>query len=143
MLKGISRCLSPDLMKMMMEMGHGDELVLADGNFPSASTAQRLVRADGQHIIDLLDAILRYFPLDDFVPRPVVLMEVVPGHDYDPVIWKDYHERIKTHEPNFNGFEYLERNAFYERTRAAYGVVATGEKSLYANVIIKKGVVID
>jgi L-fucose mutarotase len=143
MLKGISHCLSPELMKMMMEMGHGDELVLADGNFPSASTAKRLVRADGQHIIDLLDAILRYFPLDDFVPSPVVLMEVVPGHDYDPVIWKDYHERIQTHEPHFNGFEYLERNAFYERAKAAYAVVATGEKSLYANVIIKKGVVID
>jgi L-fucose mutarotase len=127
----------------MMEMGHGDELVLADGNFPSASTAQRLVRCDGHGVPELLDAILRFFPLDSFVPRPAAVMSVVPGHDYEPTIWPVYLETIRRYEPGFEEFEYVERFAFYERAKRAYAVVATGETALYANLILKKGVVVD
>jgi L-fucose mutarotase len=125
-----------------MEMGHGDELVIADGNFPSASTAQRLLRADGHGVSELLAAILKLFPLDTFVERPVTLMAVVPGHDYKPTIWDEYRRVIQASDEPFTDFEYAERFAFYERARKAYAVLATGEKALYANIILKKGVVI-
>src|SRR5512138_2857560 len=92
MLKGISPVISPDLIKVLIEMGHGDELVIADGNFPSASIAQRLVRAEGLGCLALLDAILNIFPLDQYVEKPVVLMTVLPGDPYQPVIWEDYRE---------------------------------------------------
>jgi L-fucose mutarotase len=140
MLKGIPSCISPELLHILMEMGHGDELVLADGNFPSASVAQRLVRADGLDVPILLDAILKFLPLDDFVPLPIGLMAVVPGHADEPVIWSTYLEIIRKHEPRFQEFEYIERFGFYERAKLAYAVVATSESALYANIILKKGV---
>ena len=140
MLKGISSVISPELLKILMEMGHGDELVIGDGNFPAASMAQRLVRADGHGVPELLDAILALFPLDTFVERPVTLMAVVPGHDYQPTIWDEFRRIIQRHEP-FNEFEFVDRFAFYDRARQAYAILATGETSLYANVILKKGVV--
>jgi L-fucose mutarotase len=141
MLKGISPLISPDLLKVLMEMGHGDELVIADGNFPAASIAQRLARADGLGCSGLLDAILRLFPLDQYVEKPVALMAVVPGDPYQPVIWDDYRNLVKQHDPSFTDFDYVERFAFYERARKAYAVLATSEMALYANIILKKGVV--
>jgi L-fucose mutarotase len=141
MLKGISPAISPDLIKALMEMGHGDELVIADGNFPSASIAQRLVRADGLGCSLLLDAILRIFPLDQYVEKPVALMAVVPGDPYQPVIWDHYRKIVPQHEADFTDFEYVERFAFYERARKAYAVLATSEMALYANIILKKGVI--
>lgn len=141
MLKGVPSCISPDLMHILMEMGHGDEIVLADGNFPAASVARRLVRADGHAVPILLNAILQFMPLDDFVPHSVGLMAVVPGHDYQPDIWPTYLEIIRKHEPRVQEFEYLERFAFYERAKSAYAVVATSESALYANIILKKGIV--
>jgi L-fucose mutarotase len=141
MLKGISRLISPELLKILMEMGHGDELVLGDGNFPSASIAQRLVRADGLGCTELLEAILPLFPLDQYVEKPVGLMQVVPGDPYKPVIWEDYRRVVKANELNFKDFDMVERFAFYERAKKAYAVIATGEMALYANVILKKGVV--
>jgi len=141
MLKGISNSISPELLKILMEMGHGDELVIGDGNFPAASMAQRLVRSDGNGVPELLDAILKLFPLDQYVERPVALMAVVPGDSYQPVIWNDYREIVRQHEPQFGEFEYEERFAFYERARKAYAVLASSEKALYANIILKKGVV--
>ena len=141
MLKKISPLLSPELLKILAEMGHGDELVLADGNFPSASMAQRLLRADGHGVSVLLTAILQLFPLDTFVERPVALMAVVPGHNYQPTIWDEYRHIIQASGEPFTDFEYVERFAFYERARQAYAVLATGETALYANVILKKGVV--
>lgn len=143
MLKGIPSILSPELLKVLMEMGHGDEIVIADGNFPSASTAQRLVRSDGNAVPVLLDAIMRFFPLDTFVERPVGLMGVVPGHNYQPTIWPVYREIITKYEPGFKDFEMIERFAFYERTKKAYAVIATSEMALYANIILKKGVVVE
>lgn len=141
MLKGISPVISPDLIKVMMEMGHGDELVIADGNFPSAGIAQRLLRADGLGCLVLLDAILRLFPLDQYVEKPVALMAVVPGDPYQPAIWDDYRETVRKHETAFTDFAYIERFAFYERAKTAYAVLATGEMALYANIILKKGVI--
>jgi L-fucose mutarotase len=141
MLKIISPLLSPELLKTLAEMGHGDEIVLADGNFPSASMAERLVRADGHGIPRLLEAILQLFPLDTFVEHPVALMAVVSGHNYQPTIWDEYRRIIQSSGEPFIDFEYVERFAFYDRARKAYAVLATGESSLYANIILKKGVV--
>jgi L-fucose mutarotase len=142
MLKLIPKILSPDLLKIIMEMGHGDEIVIADGNFPSASIAQRLVRLDGHGIPDILEAMLRLFPLDTYVERPVGLMEVTPGDPYKPLIWEEYKKIIKESKEPFKEFENIERFAFYERAKKAYAVIATGESALYANMILKKGVVV-
>ncbi|MCP1308274.1 L-fucose mutarotase [Paenibacillus tyrfis] len=141
MLKGIPSILSPELFKIMMEMGHGDELVLADGNFPAASHAQRLVRCDGHGIPQLLDAILTFFPLDTYAEHLVALMAVVPGDPVKPIIWDEYRAIVKKHAPEAAEPAFVERFAFYERAKQAYAVVATGEGALYANIILKKGVV--
>lgn len=143
MLKGISPLLSPQLLSVLAEMGHGDELVIGDGNFPAASIAQRLVRADGHGVCALLEAILPLFPLDRFVEKPLALMAVVPGDPTKPVIWDEYAAIAGRHAPNefTAGFDMVERFAFYERARSAYAVLATGESALYANIILKKGVV--
>lgn len=143
MLKGIPSILSPELLKILQEMGHGDELCIGDGNFPAASMAQRLVRCDGHGVPELLDAVLRFFPLDSFVDRPVALMEVVPGDKTVPKIWDTYEEIVDTRAGSDIKIEYVERFAFYERAKAAYCIIATSEAALYANVILKKGVVID
>jgi len=141
MLKGIPRIISPELLKVLMEMGHGDEIVIADGNFPSASTAQRLIRSDGNNAPEMLDAILQLFPLDTFVDMPVALMALVPGHTYKPTIWEEFRNIIHKHDEKFTDFEFVERFAFYERAKKAYAVIATSETALYANIILKKGVV--
>jgi L-fucose mutarotase len=141
MLKGISPLLPPDLLKILMEMGHGDELVIADGNFPAASHAQRLVRCDGHPAPPVLDAVLQLLPLDIFVPQPVALMAVSPGDNYQPVIWPIYQGIVRKHAPNCPAFEQMERHAFYERARKAHAIVATGELALYANLILKKGII--
>lgn len=140
MLKGVPSILSPELLKILMEMGHGDELVIGDGNFPAASCAQRLVRLDGHGVCDILDAILTFFPLDTFVEEPVGLMAVVPGDSTVPAIWDEYRRIVSAREGD-RKFEYIERFAFYERAKRAYAIVASGETALYANVILKKGVV--
>ena len=143
MLKGIPSVLPPELLKILMEMGHGDEIVIGDGNFPAASMAQRLVRCDGHNVPELLDAILKLLPLDAFVEAPVSLMQVVPGKDTATPIWDVYKEIIRKYEPVNNKIEEVERFAFYEKAKKAYVVVATGEKALYANIILKKGVVVE
>jgi L-fucose mutarotase len=141
MLKGIPPILSPEMLKIFAEMGHGDDLVIADGNFPSASNAQHLLRADGHGVPELLAAILQIFPLDTFVDHPASVMAVVPGHDYDPTIWPEYRQIITDSGEPFDEFEYIERFDFYERARQAYAIIATSETALYANIILKKGLV--
>jgi L-fucose mutarotase len=143
MLIGISKLISPELLKVLMEMGHSDELVLADGNFPGASHAQRLIRADGHGIPELLDAILRLFPLDPYVDKPAALMQVVPGDTVATPIWGTYGQIIEERTGFSAPFEEVERFAFYERAKKAYAVIATGESALYANLILKKGVITD
>ncbi|MZQ82029.1 L-fucose mutarotase [Paenibacillus sp. 5J-6] len=139
MLKGIPSILSPELLKVLMEMGHGDEIILADGNFPAASHTNRLLRCDGHGVPELLEAVLSLFPLDTYSEQPVALMAVVPGDQVETPIWGVYEELIQKHtKPEI---EYVERFAFYERAKRAYAIVATSEKALYANVILKKGVI--
>ncbi len=140
MLKNISPILSPELLKILMEMGHGDEIVIGDGNFPAASVAQRLVRLDGHGVPEVLDAILKLFPLDTYVESPVALMDNGDAAN-EPLIWTDYRNIVKDNEGE-KSFELVERFAFYDRAKKAYAVVATGETAIYANIILKKGVVI-
>lgn len=143
MLKGISPVLSPELLKTIAEMGHGDELVIGDGNFPAQSMGKRCVRADGHGAAELLDAILQLFPLDQFVDAPVTLMSPEPGAmDGDPPIWEAFAELVEKRQPGTKCGA-IGRFAFYERARDAYAVVSTGERALYACVIIKKGCVME
>ncbi len=142
MLKGIPSILSPELLKILMEMGHGDEIVLADGNFPAAAMAQRLVRCDGHGVPEVLEAVLKLMPLDPYVECPVTLMQVVPGDKVETPVWNTYRDMIRKSEPKANQVENVERFAFYERAKNAYAIVATGEAALYANIILKKGVVV-
>jgi L-fucose mutarotase len=140
MLKNIPEVISPELMKVLMEMGHDDEIVLADGNFPAASVAKRLIRCEGHGVSEILEAVLKFLPLDQYVEHPVALMAVVPGDKTKPTIWEEYRKIIKASGEKFSDFEFIERFAFYERAKKAYAVVASGEKALYANIILKKGV---
>jgi L-fucose mutarotase len=140
MLRGISPLISPELLKVLSEMGHGDEIVLADANFPTENYGQRAIRADGISAAALLEAILPHFPLDQYDEDHFVLMEVAKGDDYKPVVWEDFKAVLHRFEPQSQA-HYMERFAYYERAKKAFAIVATGEKAKYANIILKKGVV--
>jgi len=141
MLKGIPPILSPELMKILLEMGHGDELLIADGNYPRMGQPERVVRCDGHGIPELLEAILRFMPLDTFVENPVIFMEVVPGDPYIPEIWDTFREIGRRHEAEGLREKTVERQAFYALGAKTYAAVTTSESALYANIILKKGVV--
>ena len=143
MLKGIPKILSPELLKVIAEMGHGDKIVIADGNFPSESMGKnaKVIRCDGHGVPELLDAILKFFPLDDYVEHPVSLMEVVPGVKVETPIWDTFKEIIsKYDERGEKTIGMLERFKFYEESQKAYAIIATGESALYACMILQKGV---
>lgn len=140
MLKGIPSILSPELLKILMEMGHGDELVIGDGNFPGESINATCVRCDGHGVPELLEAILKLFPLDTY-QKPAYLMAKTPGDTVETPIWDEYERILANHTDEKP--EQIERFAFYERAKNAYAVVMTGESALYANLILKKGVVVD
>lgn len=140
MLKKIPTSLSPELVKTLMEMGHGDEIVLADGNFPGASHTNNLIRCDGLMVPELLQDILKLFPLDVYVDSPVTLMEVTPS-DPRPEIWDTYKKILDKSDEKNTRIEYENRFSFYDCSKKAYAIVTTSEKSLYANVILKKGVI--
>lgn len=139
MLKGIPALISPELLKILCEMGHGDEIVIGDGNFPAASCAQRLIRCDGLGVPEILDAVLQLFPLDTYVASPVALMATTKD-DPTPEIWAAYEDIVKKHNGETE-ISQIERFDFYDRTKKAYAVIATSEKALYANIILKKGVI--
>ncbi len=122
MLKGIPNIIPPELLKILMEMGHGDEIVIADGNFPGASHAQHLVRCDGHGVPEILRAILTLMPLDPYVDAPCKLMGVV-NNDPIPEIWDTYHQIVDAFEPKNNQFQTIERNAFYEQAKKAYCIM--------------------
>lgn len=140
MLNGIPKILPAELIKLMMDMGHGDELVIGDSNFPAAAMGVPVVHLDGHGVPEVLKAVLQLFPLDAYVERPAALMEVIPGDPIVPAIWEEYREILRNAgcdtEP-----EKVERFAFYERARRAFCVAATSEPAQYANVILKKGIV--
>jgi len=139
MLKGIAPCVSPDLLKTLAEMGHGDEIVLADAHFPGHSMNARVLRADGLGITTLLGGILPIFELDSYAP-PLAMMAAVPGDRLDPKVETGYMKVIRRHVPNAKAPERVERFAFYERAKTAFAVVMTGETAKYGNLILKKGV---
>lgn len=140
MLKGIPAVISPELLKVLSEMGHGDEIVLADAHFPAMTLGPQVIRADGLGATELLKAILQLIPLDQYDPDHFGLMEVCEGDTVVPVIWEDYKAELKKAEPDTVP-TMIERFAFYERAKKAYCIVATGERAQYANIILKKGVV--
>lgn len=144
MLKGISPIISPELLKALAEMGHGDELVIADGNFPCHSVGKDavVVRLDGHGVPEILDAILKLIPLDTYTAKPVGLMQVVEGDTCGkPDIWQEYEKILSEYEPEHHDIEFIERFDFYNRAKGAYLIIATGEKAIYANILLKKGVV--
>lgn len=145
MLKGIPKILSPELLKVLCEMGHSDRLVIADGNFPVESVGKNavVVRMDGHGACEILKAILQVFPLDTYVEHPVNLMQVMPGDPVETPIWESYKEIVKNaDERGENAIGEIERFEFYEEARRAYAIIATGEGALYANIMLQKGVVV-
>ena len=141
MLKNIPSILSPELLKILMEMGHGDYIVIGDGNFPAATNAQRLVRLDGHGVPEILDAILKLMPLDTYVDAPVSLMDN-GDPDNRPEIWATSKEIVEKNEGDKN-IGLIERFDFYDKAKNAFAIVATGETAIYANIILQKGVVIN
>ena len=139
MLKNIPKIVSPELLKILCEMGHGDEIVIADGNFPSENCGQRVVRADGHGGEAILDAVLSLIPLDTYALDNFLLMQTSNG-DPTPEIWDKYFTIAKKHDDNLRA-NTLERFEFYDRAKKAFAIIATGESAIYANVIIKKGVI--
>ena len=141
MLKNLNPLLTPDLLQVLRAMGHGDEIVIVDANFPAESSGPEVVRLDGADATRVLDAVLSVMPLDDFVPEAAWRMEVVGQPDAEQPIFDEFRKVIAAREgPQFK-LASLERFKFYERASACYAVVATGERRLYGNVILKKGVV--
>lgn len=145
MLKGIPKILSPELLKVLCEMGHSDRLVIADGNFPAESVGKNaiIIRMDGHDVCEVLRAILQVFPLDTYVEHPVNLMQVMPGDPVETPIWESYKKIIR--DVDARGEDVIgeiERFTFYKEARSAYVIVATGESALYANIMLQKGVVV-
>ena len=144
MLKGIPKILPPELLKVLCEMGHSDRLVIADGNFPCESMGKnaKVIRYDGHGTTEILEAILKVFPLDSYVEKPVNLMEVMKGDTVETPIWIDYEKVIeKEYKHGKELIGQIERFAFYEEAKTAYAIIATGESALYANIMLQKGVV--
>ncbi len=138
MLKGISPVISPKLLKILAEMGHGDELILADARFPGHSCCETVVRADGLSVAQLLEGIMPLFDLDTY-EHPLIMMAPGNGHQLDPAIEDRYMALIHQFSPKAPAPQRIERFAFYERAKKAYACVMTGEQAGYANLIIKKG----
>ncbi len=146
MLKGIPKILSPELLKVLAEMGHSDRLVISDGNFPAESMGKDaiVIRMDGHGVPQLLDAILKVFPLDTYVEKPVNLMEVMKGDKVETPIWDIYKEIVAKYDSRgAAAVGNIERFAFYEEAKKVYCIIATGESALYANIMLQKGVVVD
>jgi L-fucose mutarotase len=138
MLKSLNPLLTGDLLAILCDMGHGDEIVISDANFPATSIGRRLIRLPGTSATDVLAAVLSVIPLDDFVDHPAAAMDA-PGQR--PAIYPEFEAAIKQAEGRAIALDPVERFAFYERAKAAYAVIATGERRLYANIILKKGVI--
>ena len=141
MLKGISPVVNGPLLSVLDRMGHGDEIVLADAHFPSFSSNATVLSAAGIGVTTLLDGILPLLEIDTYVADPLVMVEPVPGDSMDPEVLADYRAALARHAPTAAPIVFLERFAFYERAKATYATIATGERRLYANIIVKKGVI--
>lgn len=143
MLKGIPAIIPPELLKLLAEMGHGDELTIGDGNFPGHTCCKTVIRMDGHSVPEILDAVLKLIPLDPYVAHPVSLMEVVPGDHVETPIWDTYRKIVSKYDDREEPFEHIERFAFYDRVKEKSSfVIMSGETALYANIILKKGVIV-
>lgn len=142
MLKSIPKIVSPELIKTLSEMGHGDEIVIADGNFPAETFGKRVIRADGIGGAVMLEAVLSLIPLDTYSNPNMILMQLMECDEgkIDPEIWKEYEKIAEKHDKNVK-IGNIDRFAFYERAKTAFAVIATGEEAVYANIILKKGVI--
>lgn len=140
MLKGIHPAISPELLKILAEMGHGDELVLSDAHFPAHQLHHQVVRADGIGVDTLLSAISPLFEFDAYVDAPLIMMQAVEGDSLDPSVEARYLNAIQSAVGSVPNLERIDRFAFYDRAEMAYAVVVTGETAKYGNIIIKKGV---
>lgn len=140
MLKNIPPILGPDLLGILRAMGHGDEITIVDANYPADSAGPVLVRLDGISATDVLDAILTVMPLDDFVDEAAICMQVVGDAKKREPVMDAFEDVIKRHEPQM-GLTSLERFAFYDRVKTGYAIVQTGERRLYGNILLKKGVI--
>ena len=144
MLKGIPPIISPELLKVLCEMGHSDRIVIADGNFPAETIGKNaiVVRADGHGVPELLEAILRLMPLDTYVEKPVSLMQVMKGDNTKTPIWDTYKKIIRENDSRGDdAIAEIERFKFYDEAKTAYAIIATGETAVYANIMLQKGVV--
>lgn len=144
MLKGIPSIISPEMLKVLSEMGHSDRIVIADGNFPSESMGKNaiVIRCDGHGVPELLDAILQLFPLDTYVEKPAILMEVMKGDNAKTPIWDTYKEIIRKYDSRGDStIGTIDRFEFYEEAKKAYAIIATSEKAIYANIMLQKGVI--
>ncbi|WP_171125527.1 MULTISPECIES: RbsD/FucU family protein [unclassified Ruegeria] len=141
MLRNIDPILSPELLYTLRAMGHGDEIVIADANFPGSSSGPDCIRADGSSASEVLQAVLSVMPLDTFVPDPALTMQVVGNPQAVPDAVADFQRIIDTTADNQVKVQGLERFAFYDRAAKAFAVVQTGERRLYGNIILKKGVI--
>lgn len=140
MLKGIPPILGPDLLAILRGMGHGDEIAIVDANYPAESAGPEVVRLDGISATEALDAILTLMPLDSFVDVAAFSMQVVGEPERREPVMQEFASIIDKHEPGF-ALGTIERFAFYERVEGAYAIVQTGERRLYGNVLLKKGIV--
>ena len=141
MLKGLDPLLGPDLLHCLASMGHGDALVIADANFPAAALARRLIDLAGVSATDAARAILTVLPLDSFVPEPALVMAVVGDPAAVPPVVAEFQRLVATVDSRPNALGRLERNAFYGRAERAFAIVRTGERRLYGNLILVKGIV--
>ena len=141
MLKGIDPLLNADILYTLRAMGHGDDIVIADANFPAETMARKLIRMEGATGPRMLEAVLSVLPIDDFVPDPALRIEVVGDADAEPEVCREYREILARAEHGRVQLGKIDRFAFYERARQAFAVIATGEPRLYGCVLLKKGVI--
>jgi L-fucose mutarotase len=141
MLKNIDPLLSPELLSTLRAMGHGDELAIVDANYPAAASGRPVIRADGLQATAVAAAVLSVMPLDDFVSCAAFHMQVADKSGEQLPIFEDFQAVLRKHEPKMAKLEAIERFAFYERVKKCFAVVATGERRLYGNLILKKGIV--
>ena len=144
MLKGIPKILSPELLKVLCEMGHGDRVVIADGNFPASEISKDsvIIRMDGHGVCEVMEAMLQLYPLDTYVKKPVTLMEVMAGDTVETPIWDEYAKIIAaTDARGEDAIRHIDRFDFYKEAKKAYAVICTSESTLYANIMLQKGVV--
>ena len=141
MLKNIDPLLSPELLSTLRAMGHGDELAIVDANYPAASSGRPVIRADGLQVTSVAAAVLSLMPLDEFVPCAAFHMQVVDNTGGQMPIFDEFRALLRKYEPRMAKLEGIERFAFYERVKKCFAVIATGERRLYGNLILKKGIV--